>query len=283
MQNKLKTLISSVFISFLLIGCVSPSKKLARAQAAIDLTKNKIEKNETSTYKAGISYVFAADYALSLDPAPSKFNSVAKDFTSRSLVITGPPAYQEALVFKQIVDGLLSTNLANQKRAADELRQKDQEIISLQYQNKELNQKLETVQQREEAVAKSAASQANIIFYIKRVLFIIAGVFVLGFIFHVLSICIPPPYGSIFGIVSLFFGGVIKVIKSLFPEAKKFGGVVEKVAHDKSEAALTSVVSAISDLKDKSPEVYDKVTPFLDKAGTVETAQKVLDIKKTLL
>src|SRR3990167_5561056 len=103
-------LLSVIFILFFVTGCIGPLKRFKAAENKTAAIEKKIEANKDQLLEKSKGYVFGADYSLGLDPAPSKYGTVAKSLTERSLEVTGPTVKSEVVILKEMVDNLLSTN-----------------------------------------------------------------------------------------------------------------------------------------------------------------------------
>lgn len=282
MQKCIRFFIVLLF-SLTLTGCFSnPLSKFKSASEKVADTQDKKAKVEEKVSDKAKNYVFAADYALSKEVEPSKEVKVAKEMTGLSLSISGPPALKESLEFKNIVDGLLATNAAKIKLAEEQLSKKNQEVVGLQGQISVLQDKLTTAEKIKDKIASENSGLANKWNTLTRIFWIVVWTICVAAILHILSFIIPPPYNSVFSIISLLIGGFIKILMSLAPKAKEVANLVSKESHELSETTLKHLVGAIQEIR-KDPEVADKVDSVLKDFTSKETSRnKIIEVKKTL-
>jgi len=282
MQKCIRFFIVLLF-SLTLTGCFSnPLSKFKSASDKVEATQDKKAKTEEKVSEKAKNYVFAADYALSKDPEPSKESKVAKEMTGLSLSVSGPPAMKDSLEFKSIVDGLLATNAAKIKLAEEQLNKKNQEVVGLQGQISVLQDKLGIAEKIKDKIAAENSGLANKWNTLTRIFWIIVYVACGAVVLHILSFIIPPPYNSVFSIISLLIGGFVKILMSLAPKAKDAANLVSKETHELSETTLKHLVGAIQEIR-KDSNLVDKVDSVLKDFTSKETSRnKIIEVKKTL-
>lgn len=278
---KIKYLACYIIASFILIGCANPFKSTLKKEDKIQSTKNNIHEVEYKQTDLSSGYVYAANIALKYDTNPNKYTEIAKDLTDKSLLITGLPNAKEALDFKKIVEGKISTNSVDNAFAEKLLKEKDEKIISLEKNVVNLQKKLDNQEESFKKDAEKNAQDAQLMATIRRY-FRIAIISILAlFGLRIASIFVPAiaPLGMI---LDSFVGGAFKTVAHALPKAKEVAGVVSKEAYELSEKTLGHLVEAIEEAK-KDPTVKEKLKPILlDITNKEETRPKILEIKKDL-
>lgn len=279
----MKHLICAVIL-ILGLGCFAlPSKKVEKSQAKVAAVETKLRKIDDETHSKAMNYVFGADVALKLDPSPNRFSDVAMQFTGRSLLTGGLPEMSEANELRKIVENLVSTNEALIKRGKDELAKKDKEIVELQEDRAALEGKLIKVENERDQLSKKVAADANVWVKIKRIFYWIVGLIVFGIVIHILSFIVPPPYNSIFSIVSMILGVFGKAAIKIAPKAADYAGIVSRKAYDVSTETLKDIVASVEETKQKNPAVFDaSLRPLLERYTNDETRDKIREIKKAI-
>ena len=279
---KAKVILGYSLVCFLLIGCANPFKKFISSKNKIQETEKKIDDKDSLRAQYSIGYVYGANRALQQDPEPSKYVSLAKDLTEKSLIITGLPKPKEVADFQKIVDGSLSTNKIDNELAEKLLKKKDSEIISLYKDIDSLNRKLESQEKAFEKQAESNAKDAQLMVNIRRWIRI-AGFTILGFIgIRIVSVFIPQlaPIGMLIDILA---GGMFKVFSKALPKAKEAAGLVTKETYDISEKTLSQLVDAIQTARQQNSTVKSVIDPILkDITDKDVTRPKILEVKKGL-
>ena len=269
-------------VSFLLVGCFNPFKKFTSSKNKIQETEQKVEAKNDKKFEYSVGYVYGANRALQQETNPSIYSSLAKDLTERSLIITGLPNVKEVASFQQIVDGKLSTNIVDNKKADELLKRKDSEIIGLQKNIDDLNAKLDKQEKQFLKQSEENAKDAQLMVTLRRwfriAMFSIAGLIA----FRVASVFIPQlaPFGMILDAVG---GGLFKLFSNALPKAKEAAGLVSKGAYDLSEKTLRQLVDAIEIAKQKDPNIKETLKEILkDVTDKEETRPKILEVKKGL-
>ena len=273
-------------LSFFLLfnnGCFSnPFRNYEKAKEKVISVEKKKDQTEDKIQEKSKNYVYAADFALSQDPAPSKQSVVAKEMTGMSLAISGPPEVKEITEFKNIVNGLLSTNAVKLKEAESQLNAKNKEIEKLQNQLIDIDKKLTKANDDKEKVDKENAGLASkwaaLVKYVKIFVYFVIGCIVI----HILSFIIPPPYNSIFGIISAIIGLFTKGLLKVAPAAKETAGIVAKEVHDSSKEALEHLVAAIEEAR-KTKGLATDLDPILLNHTSKDGSREIIkDIKREL-
>ncbi len=210
-----------------LSGCLSnPFSKWTTATKKVETTQDKIQKNEDSTVEAVKSYNYGVKLSLDLDPAPSKYSTLASDFNNKSVAILGSPSLQEINDLKIMVSSLLSTNAKIIAKGQEQLNELDQKVYRLQSEKIELGVKLDNAEKRLVEVGGLNSKIASTWTSIKRVGWWILWA-VIGYgVFRVLGAVCPPPYNSAFGIIDFVIGGFIRGVFKLIPKAMDGAKVV---------------------------------------------------------
>ncbi len=269
---------------FLLILCLSscstPIGKFFSKTKKVEDVKRDISKNEDKTVEVGKTYIYGADYTLSLDPNPNRYNEVAKGFTQRSLLTLGNPSMEEANELREIVKNLISTNQSLIIKGQKALAEKDEKVADLQKENNELLEKLGVQEAKLNAVNAENAKLATTWKRITSSFWWIVWIVVIGFVLSILGKVLPPPYNSIAMIVAAPVGLVIRFFIGLLPSAKKAAGVVAEKTHEESQSALEKLVLSINELKKQNPKAFEELSPILKDKTTDATRTKIDEIKK---
>lgn len=276
-----------IFLAVSLAGCFSdPLSRLKNAQAKVEAAQTKKEKTEEKVVSKAVPYTFGALYSLGKVEEPSKPVIIAKNLLDSSLTITGPPSFRDSLEFKQIIDGLMDTNMVKIKAAEGRLAAKNQEVIQLQGQIEGLGKDLEKANSKFTQISLLNSEMANKWNLLKRIFWwgvAIAGLFILS---EILSVALPQPYGSIFGILSFLGGLVVKFISSVMPRSKEIGSVVSKTTFDQSETALRHLILSINTAR-QDEELKKKLDPILKDNTTKDgdgdgSRTKIDEVKKNM-
>ena len=274
-MKRYSSIILICLISLCLLGCQSPFAKWFKADKKVDEVKQEITKNEDVAVEKTKGFIYGADISLELDPSPSIFSQTAEKFTDRARLTLGEPKMEEAVVIKEIVSNLTSTNQELVIKGTEQLSEKDKEIIDLQQNITGLEEKLAVKESKLQAVSQENAKLATTWATIKKWFFGIIWVVGIGLVLSVVSKFLPPPYSSIIGIVAAPIGLFIKFIHGLVPAAKDFAGVVAKTTYDETNKALKQVVESIQEAKTKDKPVFDKLEPFLKEITDTDVRQTI--------
>lgn len=276
-----KTVFLGVFLIIFVSGCAywSPASKQARIEAKLNKAEKSVDTNKDKQIEKAAGYISGTKTALSYETNKSPAVRIAADLNEIAGTII-PPSVSQVVEFKQIVEGLLSTNELIRANAEKKLDSKNAEIVGLQSKLIDLEKKLEKTEAKRDEIATENARMANIWFRIKQIGYWIAILCGILLISHVLSLVLPVPYNSIFGILSGLLGGAGKVVFGLAPAAKSFAGVVSEKSFNLLHATANDIVNAVQELKEKDKEAYSKLKPLLEKHTDIDSTQPV--IKKIL-
>lgn len=255
------------------------------AETRIELSKNNEEKLTTiSTLAAG------TDYSLHQVTNPPTQVKTAIDLNSKVINIAGNPNLDELKKIKDIVD-LLNSEIESQKHKGEKLlREKDQQIIDLQVERKEIENVYETQIKGLENQATQIAKKADklqvvvdevnsyfglggIAYGVKRfVSTAVIGILIFLIIFMALRFfaATNPIAGAIFSVIEHIAGFFINLIKGIAPKALEFSNHIELPIFDRYKNTLDSMVDTIEYLKSvqkKSEKLYtfDELLTELDK------------------
>ncbi len=258
----------------LLVGCFSlPSAKQSAAEKKTAQIEQSISKNEDFRLEAIKSYNYGVQYSLSLESNPSKNVQVAQNLNDKSLVISGPPSFKNAEDFKQIVNGLVSTNKTEVTKSENDLRLRDLQVIRLQAELGGLNAKLGVQEDKNLQLARENSNLGDFLARIKHWLFWIGIVIAVLIVIHLLSF-LPAPYGNVFSLVAMIFGMIGRFIFKAVPKAATFA----KVVGSNTKIALDDVVASIEEVKDKHPEVFETIKPILKSNTSKEISRPIIDL-----
>lgn len=266
---------------FVITGCQTPIGKFLGLSKKVETTKQDIAKNNDKLNNDVISYVYGADFALSLDKNPNIYSSTAKNMTDHALVISGPPSLSEVNRLKEIVNNLTSTNKDLVLKGEKQLKEKDNEVIVLQKQNEELSNKLikqeEKLKEVNQENANLASKWARVITIFWWSVWIISA----GFILSIIGKILPPPYNNIAAILGIPIGFVVKLFIGLLPSIKESAGVVAAKLHDESQITLEKLVLSIEELRKTKPQAFGELEPILkNKTDSEITRPKIQSIKQ---
>lgn len=275
-----------VWIVAILSGCAGPAKKDQAAKIAVTQQQAKIEQNVSGQKDHGRDFAFAAQFALSLESTPSDQSKVALTMLDRSMTLLGSPDYNETLVLKEMIHGLLSTNEALRVHAEKVLSAKDQEISGLQNQNKANEDKLKTLLAHLDKVTAENAANAQTWVTIKRIFYWFVWGSIIIVVLRVGLACCPPPYNEIGHIPDWIFGKISALLLKV-PSAAKYAGVVSSDLFNKYRTTLTHTVDGIDQAMDhyavKNPTALADLKGFLNKATSSEVSRPLIaQVKATL-
>lgn len=277
-----------VFLCFSVIfaGCAyfSPAAKQSRAEAKVEATKAKIDVKYDETIDVAKGFVYATDYSLKLSPDTNKYTEIAREMSSRAIETLAPIDKVDILKMRAIVDGLASTNKQIIARAQSMLQEKDNEIVILQNQISKYEKTLKENESKFIEVSRENSYLANKWVALKRIFYWI----IYGFIFFVickfLSVLLPPPYNSVFGIFDYLIGGIIRLIFKAAPKAME----TAKVVSNKTETALQHVITSVQDIKEQTRAAkqssieLDRLNTELSKNTDEETKVLITEMKRKL-
>lgn len=259
LKDKVKKLFP--LIALLLLACQSPSQKQEAAQKKVETARTAIAATNLNVARVGAAYVKAADYALSLDPEPTRFTEAAKLSIGRATISLDSagviPDSADVLVLRRMVDGLLATNATLKAEATNILRKFDAALAVSESRETSLGAKLSALQSRLDAVNAENASLADTWTRLKSIFKWAVWALVAVFVLRVLGGVLPPPYNSPFHIVDAIAGGMGRVVMGVLPKAKEAAGVVARETHELTEDTLKRVVKSIEAFKERDPQGYE--------------------------
>ncbi len=280
--NKFSIVLNIVLAAALLVGCFSlPSVKLDKQEAKIDKVEKKIDDNKNLSSLASTAYVWGAHYALSKDPEPNPYTSIAYDLTGKSLIITGSPNMKDANDFRKIVDKITSTNLVENKEGVTLLAAKDREIERLQLANQKLTKDKDAAEEKYKKIAEENSGYADIIARVKRIFYWCAFIFGGLFLLRFFAVFIPPPYNTLGLIPDFIFGGLFRMGSKVLPASLGAAKVVCSESYDTTEKTLQQLVKAIQEAK-KDPSVKEALDPILKDATEETTRMRIIEEKAKL-
>lgn len=264
----------------LLVSCNTPMAKWFKAEKTVESTKKELIKTDDALMKNVMSYVYGADFTLSLSPT-NRYTEVAKGFTERALVAGGNPSMEETLRLRQIVLDLTSTNQQNIIKGEKELAAKDSEVIKLQKRNDILEEQLVKQQEKLKQVNEENAQLATTWKKITTGFWWIVWIIGIAFVISIIGKILPPPYNNIAAIVGIPLGLIGKAIIGIVPSIKQSAGLVSADEHNNSQLTLEKLVLSIEELKRTNPEAFSELEPILkNKTDSEITRPKIAEIKK---
>ena len=287
-----KTFLFSFLFLFLLSGCVSPPKPanqvstsqdaVAKAEAKVDATLTKIEKNEkgkkiqTSVLATGIQH------SLSQITNPPVQVDTAKNLNERVISIVGSPHIDEIKRIKATVDLLNSALEEERKKGQELISQRDQIINKLQKEKSELNEKYDdelwAINDKAKEVAKQADNSKATLdamggmfglnaviwglkkFFVSALTTII--IFVVVFVILRLLATVHPAAAGVFSIFNMIGSALLSIVKILTPNAFSMAKFVPSADNEHVKGTLTKIVDVIQELKEKQKESSDRVYPL---------------------
>lgn len=293
-MKALKSLITVSLIAILGSGCLQPLKNWLKITKQEVKTEQKIDKNKDETVEKAKGTVWATDYSLSKDPAPNIFSTTAKDLNLRTQAIVGTPSLDVIKEYQKIIDGLVSTNELLRVDAQKALGKKDNEIVGLQSNLKELQTKLGKIEEEKNKLGLENSVLGQKWSNIKKWFWVIVYSIIGIFIFRVVLAVVPPPYNQIGHIVDGIFGLFSKFVFRALPKAKEFAGVVGHEVHQLSEQTLKHLVMGLQEIREKEikPEevipqsknlqIKDLIDNTLSAVTDRSSREKIVEIKKSL-
>lgn len=284
-QSKVLVGLVSLLLAFTMgCGTFSPLRIFKRAEKKVDQTEKKIDDNHRKLDEKSKGYVYASDFSLSLDPAPNPFSKTAKEFTERSLLVTGNPDTESALVLRKLVNDLLSTNAIIRADAEKRLQEKDKEVIALEKDLNKLTADLDRANEKFKKVSEENTVLGQKWYNLWKWVKIIGITILVGFILSIVASALPPPYNSIVAIVSAPVGILIRFIIGAIPKIADFAHTVSKTTYEQTKAVSHDLVDVIQQFKETHPQTFDShLEPLLKEVTSKEISRpKIEEIKKEL-
>lgn len=266
----MKRLLLIVLSSFLLVSCKIPNvEKIQKSKDALSETRVDKAKNDGEKLQAVSTLAAGTEYSLKSVTNPTVQVKTAIDFNSRILSITGNPNVDELNKIKQITD-LLNSEIEKEKEKGTKLlKQKDDEILALQFKQKEIENRYESQIKGLESQATQVAKKADllqstvdevnswlglggVVYGLKRFVTIgVTGILIFLVCFMVLRFLAAtnPIAGAIFSIVEHIVGSVINILKGIAPKAIEFSKHIELPTFNRYKNTLDTVVDTLESLK----------------------------------
>ena len=274
-----KHLLFLVLVTFLSSCALTNTKKIDDTKNKIVNTEKQLAKNTDEKMSKIAALASGTDYSLKKITNPQIEVKTAIDINGRVINISGNPNLDELNKIKQIIDLLNSEVESEHKRGQKLLSDKDAEIIELQQERVEIQNKYEgeinTLKVQATEVAKKAdklqgvVSEVNswmglggVIYGMKRfVSTAVIGILIFGVLFIALRFfaTMNPIAGAIFSIFEHFVSYIISFIKRVFPNSLSFSNHIELPTFNRYKNTLDTVVDTLYELEKlqkKSDTVY---------------------------
>ena len=251
-------LVAMIFV----LGCRGSLGIFKSKQGKVDNTKAAMTSNREAQVKEASKHVYATGLALHHETNRSPALVTASEFNDMAQATLGVPDINDVQTLKEMIGGLLSTNLELKARAEKQKTVLQADIVKLQTERDELEARLTKAEaNRDEAYQKAAEKAAKYETWRRRIFWalgIIGGGTFLSLILPALSTAFPPlaPFSAI---VTGVFGTIARTIFRVAPKAMTSAGVVGQSTFQLTERTLADLVSAIDDVRTKQPEVFENV------------------------
>ena len=270
-----------IFVIIFLTGCrLTNSEKVQRTKDGLGETRTFLAKNTEDKLSTISTYAAGTDYSLKSVTNPPVQVITALELNDRVISIAGNPNLDELNKIKQMIN-LLNSEVDTERVKGDRLlKVKDQEIVDLQVQRKEIENAYETQIKGLETQATEVAKKADklqgvvnevnsyfglggVFYGIKR---FISSAVIFILIFGVLFLALRffatmnPIAGAIFSIFEHIASYLISLIKGIVPNAVKFSNHVESNIFDKYKNTLDSIVDILEKMKSTQKETGIKYT-----------------------
>lgn len=269
-----------VFVIFL-TGCkLTNSEKVQKTKDNLGETRTFLAKNTEDKLSKISTYAAGTDYSLKSITNPPTQVTTALELNDRVISIAGNPNLDELNKIKQMIN-LLNSEVDTERAKGDkQLKVKDQEIIDLQVQRKEIENAYETQIKGLEAQATEVAKKADklqgvvnevnsyfglggVFYGVKRfissaVIFIL--IFLILFIALRFFASMNPIAGAIFSVVEHFVSYMISLLKGIAPRAMEFSKHIETETFDKYEITLDGIIHTLYQLKNLQEKSGNKLT-----------------------
>lgn len=293
-----------IFILLLLTGCGGNQvENLIKDNSKVEAATTAINKNQDKIEDKGKAFVFGAGYANQQETNRTPAIEVSSRFIDLAQLTLGNPSVNDAMVIKEITDGLLleyKLKLAQTESEAKSYKKQielaeikldnfSKEIVLLQTKEQSLKEKYEKeIKEREnknlenaqKAEKWDAANQwwnpfTDLARALKKiaVLGLIGGVLVVLFQVGGTALGIGPITSAIAGV----FGGIIKLLFRFIPMAKKYAGVVGSSVFSALKTTTQVLQTTFNRLKNEDLE-SELLTPYpSDKLFTKEEVKGLLE------
>jgi hypothetical protein len=298
----MKKLFTLFLVSFLLVGgCkTSNQEKVQKTKDGLANTRVEMAKNEGEKLQQVATLASGTDYSLKSVTNPPVQVKTAIDFNSRILSITGNPNIDELNKIKELTD-LLNSEVEKEKQKGSKLlKERDDEILSLQIRQEEIQNVYEEQIKGLETQASQVAKKADalqvtvdevnswmglggVMYGLKR--FVTIGVtgiliFLVAFIVLRFLAAANPIAGAIFSVFEHIASYAISLIKGIAPRSVDFSNLTSSLEFTRYKTTLDSVVDTIEVMK--TIEKKTGVTYTLKDLG-VELDKNLNDSDKRLI
>ncbi|MFH1067006.1 MAG: hypothetical protein V1746_03820 [bacterium] len=292
----MKIIIPLCIIPFLLIGCLTPSERIERAELVINQAESAIIENRQEQDKQVSGLVYATDLALDRAEESQPVN-LARDFNDRTASIVGLPAPEEAVKLQQLVTDLLSEIEKEKQRGAESLAELDAKLTEVSREKESLQKKLQETEAKLTAIHKENSiladreaereSQWWNPFYdfwhgFKKSLGWIALIVAALLLLPIAAIFFPafaPIIASLGHILGTAIGWLIHKIPGLLSGA----GLIAQSTYNLTHSTLQKLVSTIESWQEKQKTLgkadYKELTSMLAQAMDGEHKEQVTKIK----
>lgn len=269
------------------LGCRGSSDIFKKKQGKVDDTKTAVVANRELQVKEASKHVYATGLALHTETNQTPAIETAAEFNDMAQATLGVPDITDVALLKEMISGLLSTNVQLKAKAEKQKATLQADVVQLQEERDKLQEKLKAAESnRDDAYQKAAAKAAIYEKWRARLWWILGicggGVF-LALVLPALSIIFPvlAPFASI---LPGLFGSIARTIFRVTPKAMTSAGVVGQSAFQLTERTLADLVSAIDDVRTKQPEVFENILSPAIKNTTdqLTTRPKIREIQQRL-
>jgi len=267
-MRKLFTLFLTLFL--LVVGCKSTNvEKVQKTKDVLANTRVEMAKNDGEKLQQVATLASGTDYSLKSVTNPPVQVKTAIDFNSRILNITGNPNIDDLNKIKELTNLLNSEVEKEKQRGAKLLKERDDEIMTLQIKQKEIEDVYEKQIKGLETQALQVAKKADalqvtvdevnswmglggVMYGLKRFVTIgVTGILIFLICFVVLRFLAAtnPIAGAIFSVFEHIASYAISLIKGIAPRSVDFSNLTSSVEFGKYKTTLDSVVDTVETMK----------------------------------
>jgi len=267
-MRKLFTLFLTLFL--LVVGCKSTNvEKVQKTKDVLANTRVEMAKNDGEKLQQVATLASGTDYSLKSVTNPPVQVKTAIDFNSRILNITGNPNIDDLNKIKELTNLLNSEVEKEKQRGAKLLKERDDEIMTLQIKQKEIEDVYEKQIKGLETQALQVAKKADalqvtvdevnswmglggVMYGLKRFVTIgVTGILIFLICFMVLRFLAAtnPIAGAIFSVFEHIASYAISLIKGIAPRSVDFSNLTSSVEFGKYKTTLDSVVDTVETMK----------------------------------
>jgi len=267
----MRKLFTLFLTSFLLVsGCKSTNvEKVQKTKDVLANTRVEMAKNEGEKLQQVATLASGTDYSLKSVTNPPVQVKTAIDFNGRILNITGNPNIDDLNKIKELTD-LLNSEVEKEKQKGGKLlKERDDEIMTLQVRQKEIEDVYEKQIKGLETQASQVAKKADalqvtvnevnswmglggVMYGLKRFVTIgVTGILIFLICFMVLRFLAAtnPIASAIFSVFEHIASYAISIIKGIAPRSVDFSNLTSSVEFGKYKTTLDSVVDTIEIMK----------------------------------